>query len=277
MERNYNMVLIGVGGQGIVLASDILAMAALMENPENRVRTSQLKGMSQRSASVIVHLRFGPTVDSPLVARGSVDALLSLELSEGLRYLDYLNEDSLVIINNEINIPPVAFRGRRVNVDQSQCYGCGNCVSSCHINYYFKLSNNPLVLGGLASRVVSGKCVILDSCTGCGQCLSACPRSAIELLEEVSYPEINQIISALERVTNNVFIVSATDIARELGNPRVTNVLLLGILMGTGKVPLSIETVESCISKLVPAKLVDINLKAFQTGVRKGQEISENS
>ena len=277
LERNYNMVLIGVGGQGIVLASDILAMAALEENPENRVRTSQLKGMSQRSASVIVHLRFGPTVDSPLVARGSVDALLSLELSEGLRYLDYLNEDSLVIINNEINIPPVAFRGRRVNVDPTQCYGCGNCVSSCHINYYFTLGNNPLVFGGLASRVVSGKCVILDSCTGCGQCLSACPRSAIGLLEEVSYPEMSQIISALEGVTNNVFIVSATDMARELGNPRVANVLLLGILTGTGKVPLSVETVESCISRLVPAKLVDINLKAFQAGVRKGQEICKNS
>lgn len=64
MDKNFNMVLAGIGSQGVLLASDVLAIAALEEIPNNRVRTSQIKGMSQRSASVIVHLRFGPTVDT---------------------------------------------------------------------------------------------------------------------------------------------------------------------------------------------------------------------
>ncbi|MEM2136019.1 MAG: 2-oxoacid:acceptor oxidoreductase family protein [Candidatus Jordarchaeaceae archaeon] len=274
MEKNYNIVLVGVGGQGIVLASDILALAALEENPQNKVRTSQLKGMSQRSASVIVHLRFGPSVDSPLVTKGSVDALLSLELSEGLRYMDYLNEDSIAIINNEINIPPVIFREQKVEIDPSLCYGCGNCLADCKVNYYFKRDHDFLALNSPATSVINGKCVIQDSCTGCAQCFHACPRSAKRLLENAVYPEINQVVSAIKNFTDNVFIIPATDWARELGNARAANILLLGVLLGTGRLPLSIKTVESCISKLIPQKLVDTNLKALRKGVGKGQEIS---
>lgn len=267
------MVLTGIGGQGVLLASDILAMAALEEGPENRVRTSQIKGMSQRSASVIVHLRFGPTVDSPLVAKGSADALLSLELAEGLRYMDYLYDGSIAVINSDINIPPVSLQGQKVDVDPSLCSGCGNCLAFCQVNYYFKGDNDLLALSNPASSVISGKCVIQPSCTGCTQCFSVCPRSAKKLLEKTAYPEIEQITNELKKVTNNVFIIPATDYAKELGNPKVANILLLGILLGTGKVPLSVEIVESCISRLVPANLVDINLKAFQTGVQKGREI----
>ncbi len=273
MTKDYNIVITGVGGQGVLLVSDILALAALEESSENRVRTSQLKGMSQRSASVIVHLRFGPTVDSPLVTKGSVDALLSLELSEGLRYLEYLNEDSLAIINTEVNIPPVTFQGRSVEVNRSLCYGCGNCLAYCQVNYYFKGNNDFLVLNSPASSVISGKCVIQDSCTGCGQCFSACPRSAKILLEKNAYPEINQIAEILKKITKNVFMISAIDLAKDLGNPRVTNILLLGILLGTERVPLSVATVESCISKRVPTNLLDINLKAFKKGIEKGREI----
>lgn len=274
MEKNYNIVLVGVGGQGIVLASDILAMAALEENSENKVRTSQLKGMSQRSASVIVHLRFGPSVESPLVIKGSVDALLSLELSEGLRYMDYLNEDSIAIINNEINIPPVIFREQKVEIDPSLCYGCGNCLADCKVNYYFKGNHDFLALNSPATSVINGKCVIQDSCTGCAQCFHACPRSAKRLLENAVYPEMNQVASAIKKFTDNVFIIPATDWARELGNARAANILLLGVLLGTGRLPLSIKTVESCISKMIPQKLVDTNLKALRKGVEKGQEIS---
>jgi len=274
LEKNYNIVLVGVGGQGIVLASDILAMAALEENSKNKVRTSQLKGMSQRSASVIVHLRFGPSVESPLVTKGSVDALLSLELSEGLRYMDYLNENSIAIINNEINIPPVIFREQKVEIDPSLCYGCGNCLADCKVNYYFKGNHDFLALNSPATSVINGKCVIQDSCTGCAQCFHACPRSAKRLLENAVYPEMSQVASAIKKFTDNVFIIPATDWARELGNARAANILLLGVLLGTGRLPLSIKTVESCILKLIPQKLLDTNLKALRKGVEKGQEIS---
>jgi Pyruvate/2-oxoacid:ferredoxin oxidoreductase gamma subunit len=267
------MVLAGIGGQGVLLASDILAMAALEEIPENRVRTSQIKGMSQRSASVIVHLRFGPTVESPLVAKGTADALLSFELAEGLRYRDYLKEDSIAIINSDVNIPPVTLQGLKVVVDQSLCYGCGNCLAFCQVNYYFSEDHDLLVLNSPASSVISGKCVIQDSCTGCSQCFSVCPRSAKKLLDDTAYPETEQIANTLKKITNNVFIIPATNYAKDMGNPKVANMILLGVLLGTEKIPLSIKTVEKCISKHVPANLLDINLKAFQKGVEKGREI----
>ncbi|MEM2143848.1 MAG: 2-oxoacid:acceptor oxidoreductase family protein [Candidatus Jordarchaeaceae archaeon] len=273
MARDFSMVLAGIGGQGVLLASDILAMAALEENPENKVRTSQIKGMSQRSASVIVHLRFGPTVDSPLVAKGSADALLSFELSEGLRYRDYLKEDAIVIINSDVNIPPVTLHGVKVTVDQSLCYGCGNCLSSCQVNYYFKGNHDLLVLNSPASSIISGKCVIQESCTGCGQCFSVCPRSAKKLLDKTAYPETEQIVNILKKITNNVFIIPAMDYAKDLGNPKVANMILLGVLLGIGKIPLGIKTVKSCVSKLIPENLLDINLKAFQKGLEKGREI----
>jgi len=267
------MVLAGIGGQGVLLTSDILAMAALEENPENRVRTSQIKGMSQRSASVIVHLRFGPTVYSPLVAKGSADVLLSFELMEGLRYRDYLKEGAIAIINKDVNIPPVTLHGIKLIVDQSLCYGCGNCLASCQVNYYFKGNHDLLVLNSPASSVISGKCVIQEACTGCGQCFSVCPRSAKKLLDYTTYPEAEQIVNTLKKITNNVFVIPATDYAKDLGNPKVANMILLGVILGTGKIPLGIKTVRKCISKLVPENLLEINLKAFQKGLEKGQEI----
>ena len=73
IDRVWNVMLVGVGGQGVVLASDILAAAALESGLD--VKKSEIHGMSQRGGSVFSHVRFGPTVHSPTIPYGEVDVL----------------------------------------------------------------------------------------------------------------------------------------------------------------------------------------------------------
>ena len=82
IDRVWNVMLVGVGGQGVVLASDILAAAALEAGLD--VKKSEIHGMSQRGGSVFSHVRFGPTVHSPTIPYGEVDVLYSLERIEAL-------------------------------------------------------------------------------------------------------------------------------------------------------------------------------------------------
>lgn len=93
--RNTNVLMVGVGGQGIVLASDILCLAALYTGCD--AKKSEIHGMSQRGGSVFSHVRFGAKVYSPVIAAGSADILASLEESETLRWLTYAGENSTVI------------------------------------------------------------------------------------------------------------------------------------------------------------------------------------
>lgn len=84
IDRVWNVMLVGVGGQGVVLASDILAAAALAAGLD--VKKSEIHGMSQRGGSVFSHVRFGLTVHSPTIPHGEVDVLYSLERIEALRW-----------------------------------------------------------------------------------------------------------------------------------------------------------------------------------------------
>jgi indolepyruvate ferredoxin oxidoreductase beta subunit len=99
--------MVGVGGQGIILASDILA-ESLMEAGFD-VKKSEVHGMAQRGGSVSSHIRFGKKVYSPLIARGQADILYCLEMLEALRSIDFLKPDSLVILNDyRLNPPSVS-------------------------------------------------------------------------------------------------------------------------------------------------------------------------
>ena len=88
MERG-NILFCGVGGQGILLASELTAYSLLSAGAD--VKKSEVHGMAQRGGSVEAHLRFGPKVYSPLIEMGTVDFLVSFELMEAARYLPYLN------------------------------------------------------------------------------------------------------------------------------------------------------------------------------------------
>lgn len=97
----------GVGGQGIIMASNILSEALLAAGHD--VKKSEVHGMAQRGGSVVSHVRFGNKVYSPLIRKGEVDILYCLEILEALRYTDYLKKDSIVILNNyRLNPPSVS-------------------------------------------------------------------------------------------------------------------------------------------------------------------------
>lgn len=92
-----NILLVGVGGQGIVLATRLLAEVAFEEGHE--VKVSEIHGMSQRGGSVFGMVRAGKEVNSPIVSLGEVDLLLALEELEGLRWIEYLNPKGKIILN----------------------------------------------------------------------------------------------------------------------------------------------------------------------------------
>jgi indolepyruvate ferredoxin oxidoreductase beta subunit len=97
-SKTTNILLSGVGGQGVILASYILSQAALAEGYD--VKQSEVHGMSQRGGSVISHLRFGDHVSSPLVTMGVADLLLSFEPLEALRYYQWLRPGGLLVYNS---------------------------------------------------------------------------------------------------------------------------------------------------------------------------------
>ena len=91
------VLLSGVGGQGVLLASYVLSQAAMAEGYD--VKQSEVHGMSQRGGSVVSHLRFGQEVHSPLVTPGTADLLLSFETLEALRYVHWLRPGGLLVYN----------------------------------------------------------------------------------------------------------------------------------------------------------------------------------
>lgn len=101
--RATNVLVVGVGGQGVLVASEVLAAAALLSGLD--VKKSEVHGMAQRGGSVVSHVRFGWTVHSPLVEKGEADFLVSFERLETLRYLDYLRRSSWVVMNDQKVLP----------------------------------------------------------------------------------------------------------------------------------------------------------------------------
>lgn len=102
-NKTINVIMVGVGGQGIILASEVLAEVAM--NAGYDVRKSDVHGMAQRGGSVSSHVRFGGDVKSPLIERGHADFMLAFEKVEGLRACDML-KDNATIIMNDVEIVP---------------------------------------------------------------------------------------------------------------------------------------------------------------------------
>ncbi|MPW25688.1 indolepyruvate oxidoreductase subunit beta [Alkalibaculum sp. M08DMB] len=101
-----NILLVGVGGQGTILASKLLTLG-LMEAGYD-VKMNEIHGMSQRGGSVSSQIRYGDKVESPVIELGGADILVSFEKMEALRWLSYLKPDGRVVVNNyEINPMPV--------------------------------------------------------------------------------------------------------------------------------------------------------------------------
>jgi indolepyruvate ferredoxin oxidoreductase beta subunit len=99
-----NIFLSGVGGQGTILASNILGEVFL--NAGYDVKKAEVHGMAQRGGDVTTHFRFGKKVYSPLIKYGDVDFLISFELLEAARYINWVKPGGKIIINKQKVLPP---------------------------------------------------------------------------------------------------------------------------------------------------------------------------
>ncbi|MEL7562292.1 indolepyruvate oxidoreductase subunit beta [Dehalogenimonas sp. 4OHTPN] len=103
--KTQNILIVGVGGQGVVLASNLLAEAALSAGYD--VKKTDTLGMAQRGGSVVSHLRFGEQVASPLIAAGEADLLIAFEKLEAIRWGHFLKTDGAAVVN-DLAMPPLS-------------------------------------------------------------------------------------------------------------------------------------------------------------------------
>ena len=94
-----NIMIVGVGGQGSLLASKLLGHLLLTEGYD--VKVSEVHGMSQRGGSVVTYVRFGEKVYSPVIDKGESDFIVSFEMLEAARYLEYLKKDGRIVVNTQ--------------------------------------------------------------------------------------------------------------------------------------------------------------------------------
>lgn len=191
MSRDINVLLVGVGGQGTILASRIIAY--VVQANDLSVKLSETHGMAQRGGSVVTHLRAGREICSPLIDEGQADIILSFEQLEAWRWLPYLKKGGMVVVNSQV-IYPV-----------------------------------PVILG------------------------------------YQKYPE--NILEKLKKNIPRTFAVDALALAREAGNERTVNVVLLGVLAKNLEFDQSfwLQALES----ILPARVLEPNKKAFLLGYQE--------
>ena len=196
----FNILSVGVGGQGVIRITQILASAALLDN--YHVRTAETHGMAQRGGSVSGYLRFGKLVDGPLIPAGLANMIMALEPLEAVRNIKYAGKKSIIFLNDKSVLPLSIYQSKKI-----------------------------------------------------------------------FYPEFDDILANLNKITTKVFFIKASDLAEKAGNAKTSNVIMLGVMFGTGILPLSEENLEKSILKYVPAKAKEVNKIAFKLGIEEGQKI----
>jgi len=189
MDTKLNILIVGVGGQGVLLASEIISSVAMGVGLD--VKKSEVHGMSQRGGVVSTHVKIAKKVYSPTIQLGQADILLSFEMAEALRAVNWLKKDGVVITSTSNIIPSI--------------------VSSS---------------------------------------------------KNLSYPE--DAVGEIKKKVEKVIALEADRIATELGNPRLVNTILLGVM--SNYLPFEKELWLETLKNKVKAKFVDINLKAFERG-----------
>ena len=202
MVKEFNVLITGVGGQGVILMSELLGNAAVKEGL--KVRGSEALGMAVRGGSVTSMIRLGDEVYGPLIPTGKADVLVGMEPSEALRNITSLSKSSSAIVNIRKVVPNTVFIGKS------------------------------------------------------------------------SYPSLEEILEKLREVAGRVAALDAVQIAEEAGSLLTANIVLLGALFGTGKVPIKIDTIKEQINARFPAKVAPVNIKAFDLGYRAYQQAVKN-
>ncbi|HEX3025878.1 MAG TPA: indolepyruvate oxidoreductase subunit beta, partial [Clostridia bacterium] len=107
--KNLSIMIVGVGGQGTLLASRVIGSAAVAAGLD--VKVSEVHGMSQRGGSVETYVKFGDKVHSPLVGKGEADVIICFERLEALRFAAYLKKDGILIVNEQVIDPMPVITG----------------------------------------------------------------------------------------------------------------------------------------------------------------------
>ena len=186
-----NIMIVGVGGQGTLLASKILGQAAMASSLD--VKVSEVHGMSQRGGSVVTYVRVGDEVYSPVIGRGDADVILSFEVLEAARWLPNLKPGGTIVTSTQ------------------------------------QINPMPVITGA------------------------------------AEYPE--HLIDDIRALGVDIRAYNAMAIAEEAGSARASNVALIGLAADVLGFELGVlrEAVAAC----VPAKALDINMKAFDLAVAR--------
>ncbi len=115
-----NILIVGVGGQGTLLASRILGALALRTGDDCKL--SEVHGMSQRGGSVVTHVKIAPEVASPIIGLKDADIILAFEKLEAMRYTDFLKEGGVIAVNNQEIAPMPVITGARKYPDGAEEY-----------------------------------------------------------------------------------------------------------------------------------------------------------
>jgi indolepyruvate ferredoxin oxidoreductase beta subunit len=107
MKDVYNIIIAGVGGQGVLTIAGILARAALKQGMD--IKASELHGLAMRFGSIQVHLRIGKKIMSPMVANGSADLLVAHEPLEALKALRFANKDTVIMFDTKKQVPNISY------------------------------------------------------------------------------------------------------------------------------------------------------------------------
>lgn len=184
-----SILLVGVGGQGTILASKILTTGLMEAGYE--VKMSEIHGMSQRGGSVSSQVRYGETVYSPVIEKGSADIIVAFEKMEALRNLDYLKEGGTLVVNNE------------------------------------EIPSQSVVIG------------------------------------EEEYPD--DVLEEIEKHVDQVKVVDASGMAREMGNEKAANIVLLGTIIRA----MGLEQIhwEEILTNNIKPRFLELNKKALHAGM----------
>ena len=193
---NQDVLICGIGGQGTVLASKIIAAAAMEDG--YAVHSAETIGMAQRGGSVTSHVRIGDAAYAPLIPNGSAGVLISFEPAEAVRNLKYLKKDGVAVVN------------------------------------------------------------------------TAPTRPVTEALRPSGY-DGSSMVAYLEEKCSCIF-VDAEEVCRPFGSTKFLNMILVGVAAGSGKLCVSQNALLNQIKANVPARYLESNLKAFETGFKIGSE-----
>jgi len=183
--KEFNIVLAGVGGQGTLLASEALGMAAVID--ALNVRVSEIHGMAQRGGAVVTTVRIGDNVLAPTVLEGQADVLLGFEPFETVRNLKYASGKTLVIMNTE-KIPPTELAAKNVKYP-----GLDQIVQKVHLFTEKVVLIDAAQLAKKAGSSLTQNVVLLGALAGTGM-LPVKKQSLIEAVRELvptKHVEIN--------------------------------------------------------------------------------------